>query len=349
MEEIKDGAKWRDIQPEDDKAGAQSRVVFEIRQPDGQHDAFVPQDNETQFNRNGDWSTCTNNGCSNSCDTQVNKLIAMNKVSPEKIAKLEKYGFLIKGRHNSSERWNAILSGTDSGSGNYLYKPWDSARHDGMIPEKLLPYDPNCSKSDYFKFTRTAEMDEAAKVWKDIFNVQYEVIPTDVAQLQYHLQQAPITVMSGVCRPWGAVVPVCSLDRGHATMLYGWKENEYLKDFDSYIPNCKKLSWGYKISYAIKGVVTVRDELLELKHFFNTEMRLGDTNEEVKTLQIALFLDGSFYDSEWKTREHIQKWGGYFGESTQRNVKAFQKKYGLQETGIIGMMTLKKLNLLFDL
>lgn len=354
------GVIVRAPRPQDDMAGGLSRVVYEERVSDGQFDAYVPSDNETQQGVYGDTQSCTNNVCSNSIDTQINWMIANDKIPSAKLARLELSGFIVDGKCNTSERYNAIMSGTNGGQipgqpfGNYLYKPWDSARKDGMIPESLLPY-PNMQRTpvftvnDYYTALITDAMKEAAQVWNEIFLTQYEIVPTDITSLQFHLKQAPLAIITGVCSPWaGEIIPACSKSSGHATELYGWSGSDYWKDFDSYLPNNKKLGWGYKIGYAIKGVVTLKDDLQVFKHFFNTPLEMGVTSDEVKFLQLALFLNGVWMDSQLNNREAIQKFGGYFGENTMRCVKSFQKKYGIQQVGKVGPLTLKQLNLLFS-
>ena len=355
------GVLWREPQPQDDIAGGESRVVYEVRVEDGQHDSYVPQEqDEIQASMYMDTQSCTNQACSNSIDTQGNWLLANNKIPQDKVSKLEKIGFIKNERFNTSARDNAILSGTNGGldpnrpKGNYLYKPWDSARNDGMIPEWMLPITRDMKLAEYYQpqlsAEKKAQIQEARELFKSIFLIQYEIIPTDPASRKYHLKHAPITIISGVCSGWNGnnVIPACSISSGHATDIYGGKENEYWKDLDSYKPFEKKLAWDYLVGYAIKGVVTLRDTQRDLHYDFTKPMKLGDKGEHVKMYQIALFLEGTLQDSEWPTREHVQKWGGYFGENTKEATKRFQKKYGIAQTGEVWYQTLSKLNQLYS-
>lgn len=346
------GVLWLDPRPQDDRAGAQSRIIYKVNQEDGQWDLDMPTDNEIQVSLYTETSSCTNHACSNPYDAQVNRMLRLGLISADKVAILTKYKFIVDGKFNTSESWNAVKSATSYQIGNYLYKPWDSARNDGMIPEALRPFGRYTKLADFYNPEFSAECYEAAEICKQIFNVQYEIVGTDHESLQYHVKQAPLSLITGVCAGWGGNVPVpaCSLTSGHATSYYGEKVGEYMKDFDSYNPNRKKLAWDYKIGYAIKGVVTLRDDVTKLEKFshqFTTQMQFGDSNNEVRMLQVALFIDGSLYDSEWPTQEHVQKWGGFFGENTVEAVKKFQKKYGIEQVGRVGAITLKKLNSLF--
>lgn len=364
--EIKLGALPRAPQPQDDIAGGASRVIYKVRLNDGQWDRFVPNDSEVQWNEKiGDFLTCTNQGCSNSFDSQVNWMIANNLIPPEKLALLEKHGFIKDGQFNTSERFNAILSGTNGGQidpniqllGNYAYKPWDSARNDGMAPESLFPSNIVVSKQEYFdKNNIPPEVWEAAKVCHDIFAVQYEIIGTDIPSMQFHSKQAPITIVTGVCPGWGnGIIQACPLTSGHETLYYGWKLNEFHKDLDSYLPTKKTLAWDYKIGAAIKGVVLLRSELNTFTHNFRIPMGIEKINTEafndsteVRALQVALHLEGVLNDSSWPTLELVQKFGGYFGQNTKEAVMRFQKKYLIQQTGFVGSKTLAKLNAIFN-
>lgn len=60
----------------------------------------------------------------------------------------------------------------------------------------------------------------------------------------------------------------------------------------------------------------------------------GDDSEDVKLIQIALALDGTYDGSEFTTT---------FGPKTEKAVVAFQKKYGLDADGIIGSSTIDKM------
>lgn len=84
-------------------------------------------------------------------------------------------------------------------------------------------------------------------------------------------------------------------------------------------------------------------------HKFTTQLKIGNSGEEVVALQQALKVDGEFPSTQVCT--------GYFGTVTQKAVKNFQIKYAkdilipagvTSPTGIVGMYTLAKLNQLFN-
>lgn len=354
------GVLWKYPELQDDIASGESRIVYEENIPDGQWDDFMPSEQgEIQISLRDETNTCTNHACSNPVDAQINLMIARNKIPTNSVIKLEQAGFIVNDRFNTSERDNAILSGTNGGldptrpKGNYLYKPWDSVRNDGICPEKLLPFSRTMTLQEFFKPNLTAdqkaEILEARKLFKSIFLTQYEIVPTDLQSIFYHKKQAPLSIISGVCKGWGSdgIVSACYLNSGHATAIYG-DTDKYLKDFDSYNPLCKKLALNYRIGYAIKGVVTLRDLQNELSYKFTKPMKFGDRGEHVKMYQVALFLEGVLEVPEWKTREAVQKWGGYFGEATKAATKRLQAKYRLPQSGEVWYMTLGLLNSLYN-
>lgn len=65
-----------------------------------------------------------------------------------------------------------------------------------------------------------------------------------------------------------------------------------------------------------------------------TTYKKGDDSEDVKLIQIALALDGSYDGSEFTTT---------FGPKTEKAVIAFQKKYDLDADGVIGRSTIDKM------
>lgn len=78
-----------------------------------------------------------------------------------------------------------------------------------------------------------------------------------------------------------------------------------------------------------------------LHHTFNTDIQQGESGEEVKILQDALKIDGSFPQSVPSS--------GFFGGVTLSSVKAFQKKYNIFPiSGYVGPLTRGKLNNLFS-
>lgn len=66
------------------------------------------------------------------------------------------------------------------------------------------------------------------------------------------------------------------------------------------------------------------------------QLRQNMTGEDIKTLQELLATDPDIYPEG-----HIT---GYFGKLTEKAIRKFQKKSGIEETGTVGPKTLAKLN-----
>jgi len=69
-------------------------------------------------------------------------------------------------------------------------------------------------------------------------------------------------------------------------------------------------------------------------YFDESAYEKGDEGRDVKLIQLALFLDGSFSGDEFVTS---------FGPKTESAVKAFQKKYNLVVDGVVGQGTMDKM------
>lgn len=72
---------------------------------------------------------------------------------------------------------------------------------------------------------------------------------------------------------------------------------------------------------------------------FTLQLKFGSTGSEVTALQTALKGDATVYPEGLVT--------GYFGSLTEKAVKAFQTKYGIEAVGQVGPITRAKLNTLF--
>lgn len=96
-----------------------------------------------------------------------------------------------------------------------------------------------------------------------------------------------------------------------------------------------KATW-YKIIAIFNAVKRLNDlasegiSLDEVTRLFDTELSIGDNGPEVFELQYLLSLIGA-YEAEIP----IISIDGSFGPSTESAVKAFQRNYGINETGIV--------------
>ncbi|MDK2865840.1 MAG: hypothetical protein PWP51_845 [Clostridiales bacterium] len=69
-------------------------------------------------------------------------------------------------------------------------------------------------------------------------------------------------------------------------------------------------------------------------YFDASAYKKGDESRDVKLIQLALYIDGSYSGTEFATA---------FGPKTEAAVKAFQSKYGLTADGVVGDGTMSKM------
>lgn len=137
---------------------------------------------------------------------------------------------------------------------------------------------------------------------------------------------------------------------GHEVYLYGYEVEAGTGRVKFYIFNSWSTDWGISgkawfyhdeyVSFLDEAItfVDLPNEVAELlnqlptketfKHKFVTPIKFGDRGEEVKALQTALMIDGTFdktlFKSLWETKEL-----GYYGLTTAKAVYEYQKKYAV--------------------
>jgi peptidoglycan hydrolase-like protein with peptidoglycan-binding domain len=90
----------------------------------------------------------------------------------------------------------------------------------------------------------------------------------------------------------------------------------------------------------LRSIRLGRIRALQLAASNNPPLMVGQTNDGVATVQLLLRDLG--YDFPVSFRKG--KADGVFGSETKRSVEAFQKKSALKADGIVGRMTLEKLD-----
>ena len=302
-------------------AGGETGIAFKDNMPSLDWTPYLPSF-ERQFNYRFDTMACVSYSSLNSVETSLNFLLRNGKIPNEKLQILEDLGYLVNGEPNFSDRALAKMSGTTS-TGNYLPNVWDSIRNHGLLPEKDWPFPENYSWEEYY-----AEIPEELKAkaleFKKIFDVKYEYVVTEPKNaseiIALHLRQAPIQIVSPICRPWNEMVFPCgSTSPDHATMACKLNPTLSVGILDHYEPFQKSLAWRYYIPYAIKGVIELRESVPVAPFYyeFAKDMRRGERSEEVKMLQKALKVLGFFSLQET----------GYYWNQTQEAVFKFQLKY----------------------
>lgn len=363
---INTGVIDREPQTGDYVAGVETGILYESREKTWLPFVQSNPDNNYQWcacssGVNFDTLACSNFACKHSAKIQLDYLLQNNKLSFDEVTKLTNAGFIVNGKAvELSARFNAIKSGTNGGQiagqflGNYVYKPWDSLRHDGICPESLCPFDRTLKDWTYTKFYDptciTQQALDAAKVWLEVIETRYEVVFATLPDIQKHVQQAPLCISAGVCHPWDTFVNACGLKSGHCTGVLEAPLNYGI--VDSYNPILKTLEAGYGISGVIKGVLYPLSSLTapilapQPIHNWIVPMNYKDTSDEVKKLQDFLKAQGFFPKNVNST--------GFYGLVTCLAVLKFQIHYNLDSVANlttwggkhVASRTLAQLNLL---
>lgn len=248
-------------------AGVASGIVSEIRNPNGNWEQYLPED-EAQIGVYFDTMACVTFSALNDIETQCNFLFKTGRIPDEKIRALAELGVLKDGKFNFSDRFTAKMSGTTR-QGNYLVKVWDSIRNDGLLPESDWPYprdqrDPVFDWDEYYKEIPQELKDKAKKIL-DLLEFKYEwLIPSGgllEKQVAEWLKMSPLQIATAVCPPWNTteVIKGCSLGVGHATLMYKLMEGAY-GIFDHYSPFRKRFAFDYPIPNIFRGMAYVKGQ-----------------------------------------------------------------------------------------
>jgi hypothetical protein len=282
-------------------------------------------------------------------ETQINFLIKNGIIPVNSLNKLTEWGFIDeKGKFNCSDRFTAKMSGTTH-MGNYLPSVGNSVRKDGLVPEKTWTYPVNQNNPAFEWSAYYAEIPQEIKNFAQniltIFDFKYEWVyfnqcgqpPLDI--IRFQLKQAPLQIASPICTGWneGTMLKPCgTCIAGHATMIYGIDSS--IKDFDHYEPFNKTLSLDYTIPYAIKMVVSLKEEPVPIptifNHVFTIDLVFGERCPEVVALQKGLKILGFFPANILET--------GYYGTITQKAVKDFQYFYNVASSWELAIVNGKR-------
>jgi len=249
---------------EDYIAGEATGIDYFVRVPSNNWTPWLPKEEKQKKKQREDTKSCVTFSGLNCIETQLNWMIDRGIIEIEAMNFLYQNGYIVDGKVNFSDRYNAILSGTTD-KGNYLTKVAKSFRRDGLIPESMLPYPEGITFEEYHGAEITDEMKEMGKKFLEHFAVQYEWVKFPQSKdgnIKENMRQAPLWIAAGVCPGWSTkdIIPACNRSSGHATMLFNVADEQYYEDFDHYNPFKKKLAIDYKLSFIMKVLITAREE-----------------------------------------------------------------------------------------
>lgn len=256
-------------------ADVNSPIVYKVVVPDGKWLAYESA-GEQQIGVYFDTMACVTFSAIKCIVLQLNRAKAAGEIPNVILARCRELGYLnAAGWFDFSERFIAKMSGTTTG-GNSARAVWDTIRHCGLLGQQDWPY-PNTQRTpvfswdDYYADVPQALQDKALLAL-ELLDIAYEQI-TDVtlANLDKHLKQAPIQILTYTCPPWNTtdIVLSCGVHPSTHSTVLGGIEAGYIDDLDSYDPFNKKLALDYQINFAFKGVVAIKptQPAQPMKHF----------------------------------------------------------------------------------
>lgn len=364
---INTGILIRPPKPTDWVAGGETGISG-ILELSGQFDTYLP-DEESQALFDPfvfDTMACVTFSGLNNCETLLNRLRALGLLPATHEKFLQDDGYVNKqsGKVNLSDRFTAKMSGTTK-NGNYLDAVADSVRTlHGVLPEKDWPFPSMADLNDgELKWQRyyaevPQELQAKAKKFLDYFQIgrQWVALGTSTPfQFRESLKQGPIQIAASVCSPWSSndgmpPIPGCGCGTGHATLLYGYRNDFAFKDFDHYKSFRKLLAPDYCIPYGMQYSLTPKALVKPpvFQYTFNKNLQFGSNDPEVRNLQRAL---------QTLTRPNGQPYMkagvfGPFGPQTRISLGQFQTDNGINDPDGPGMnfgpLTRTKMNQLLS-
>lgn len=206
-----------------------------ILQPDGQWDAYLPEA-EDQGENGYDPYTCASQGSEHAISALINRQ------------------FNIPTRY--AERWLAYNVETRKNNGADPQRVAQYWRDNGIPLEEQWPSN-NLPSMDAFYAPPPSWTYEQAKTWKHEYELGHDIVPSDPTAMMVALKYSPLGVSVRFDREQDGVY--WKLGTGpdsHWVMVYGYKEHEYFKVFDSAAPYFKKLRWDYSGQLVKRYVVT---------------------------------------------------------------------------------------------
>jgi hypothetical protein len=221
-----------------------------------------------------------------------------------------------------SEKFNAILSNTTK-EGNRFTTVARSFRHDGLIPNKMLPFgDSKVWEEWHDKKQITEEMVALGKKFKEYFDISYEWVMfnrneeldhNEFNALKNTLSKHPVQI----AKPFPGT---------HAVVMTDIEATKYAY-FDTYEPFDKETS-NMKVHYGAILKIKPKAQPDKDTFVFTQTLRQGSRGYQVMRLQKVI---GATPD-------------GVFGPMTRASVMKYQAEHGLVADGIVGAKTRAVLN-----
>lgn len=217
-----------------------SKIPQEVLVEDGDWSPYLPK-LEVQKNNQFDSYSCTN--------------FANNNAS--EMIHIKRYGEEV----NYSERFSAVVSGTQPGRGNSHANVAECRRKKGSVLESECPFTENMTQSQYFAKVSDDLLAKGLK-WVESYEYGYEKVA--MSNFKESLKYSPLQVAvdSRTNKTANFQAP------DHSVVIYGFKNNKWLV-FDSYMNRQVEYDANYPFSSAIrihyKKIITINFENMSLQ------------------------------------------------------------------------------------
>ena len=256
------------IDPRDYSFGGVTGISDEILQEDGQWDDFLPPP-ELQRNYHFETMACGSFAIANAIEIILKRKFDLDK--------------------DYSDRLLAKLSNTTR-RGNYGSKIAETVRKKGLVLEKYWEFDRELIKTwDEFYRIVPNPVIELSLEWPEEFDFKWEwVFSNNLEIIKDALRRSPLVIP---LYAWGVpdtkgVYQRTNKKRNHFVVLYGYKDGEYWKVFDTYNRVYKKVAWNYNIGSKMKFDINLKN-FMPNKFDNNTLINLVEGGGN-----FGLYLDG---------------------------------------------------------
>lgn len=170
---------------------------------------------------------------------------------------------------NKSDRFTAIMSGTQPGRGNSLRGVVESARKVGLVNEADCPFNKNMTESQYFQAIAYS-IQKLGIEWLRDYKIQYEWVGSGFNPIEVMdaLKHSPLqtAVDAGSPSKNGIIQNIKPNGFNHAVMIYGYVENEKWLIYNSYDDCYQEFAWEYKFFTPLK---------ISLLKLINSDMKIN--------------------------------------------------------------------------
>jgi hypothetical protein len=154
---------------------------------------------------------------------------------------------------NYSDRFLATISGTAQRKGNSLQTVAETLRNSGVVKEAQWPFDYLIDTFDKFYAPVSDALRSLAAAFVAEFDYKHEYVPCNPSALKDALTKSPLNIATyawALNPATGNYYKPTGYPDNHSPVLYGFKEGQYWKIFDSYDNTHKRMDWGTQFAQA---------------------------------------------------------------------------------------------------